>query len=77
MLLEFFPGGDLFFHLRSAGSFSISTTRFYVAALAQILDDLHSQSIVYRDLKPENVMLDANGYVHLTDFGFAKRVNDP
>jgi serine/threonine protein kinase len=48
--------------------------RFYVACLVDILDHLHSQDVLYRDIKPENVLLDEIGYPHLTDFGFAKRL---
>ena len=76
MVLEYVPGGELFFHLRRAGRFPISTVRFYVASLTLILEFLHANDVVYRDLKPENVMLDQNGYARLTDFGFAKKVRD-
>ncbi|CAD7698152.1 unnamed protein product [Ostreobium quekettii] len=76
MLLEYVPGGELFYHLKKAGRFGVSTVRFYVAGIAVVLEHLHAQNIVYRDLKPENIMIDTNGYLKVTDFGFAKKVYD-
>lgn len=46
---------------------------FYISSLVIVMDNMHSKGIIYRDLKPENVMLDANGYIKLVDMGFAKR----
>lgn len=76
MLFEFATGGELFSYLRNAGRFNSSTASFYAAEIVLALEYLHSQSIVYRDLKPENLLLDRDGHVKLTDFGFAKRLID-
>ncbi|KAH9981507.1 kinase-like domain-containing protein [Lactifluus volemus] len=76
MLLSFVPGGELFTHLRRAGRFSPDVTRFYLATIILALKYLHSFNIIYRDLKPENLLLDNRGYLRLTDFGFAKVVDD-
>lgn len=51
-------------------------TKFYIASLILVLEHLHSRNIVYRDLKPENLLLDAEGHVKVTDFGFAKELVD-
>ncbi|EJD53274.1 Pkinase-domain-containing protein [Auricularia subglabra TFB-10046 SS5] len=76
MLLSYVPGGELFSHLRRAKRFTPDVTRFYLATIILALKYLHSLNIVYRDLKPENLLLDARGYLRLTDFGFAKYVED-
>lgn len=76
MLLSYVPGGELFTHLRRARRFTPDVTRFYLATIVLALRYLHSFNIIYRDLKPENLLLDARGYVRLTDFGFAKIVDD-
>ncbi|CCM02920.1 uncharacterized protein FIBRA_05034 [Fibroporia radiculosa] len=76
MLLSYVPGGELFTHLRRARRFTPDVTRFYLATIILALKYLHSFNIIYRDLKPENLLLDSRGYLRLTDFGFAKIVDD-
>merc|ERR1711959_101143 len=74
MLLEYVVGGEFFTHLRKAGRFDNASARFYSAQITLIFEYLHSQDFIYRDLKPENLLLDQTGFLKITDFGFAKRV---
>jgi len=72
LVLDFLCGGELFFHLQSAGKFDVYRAKFYTAQIGHALGHLHSLNIIYRDLKPENAVLDKEGNVCLTDFGLAK-----
>lgn len=73
-LTEYVKGQDLFDVLREIGIVSENDSRFYLACLIVILEHLHERDIIYRDLKPENVMVDEDGYPKLIDFGTAKIV---
>lgn len=77
MLMESCLGGELWTVLRDRRNFDEDTTRFYTACVVEAFSYLHSRHIIYRDLKPENMLLDELGYVKLTDFGFAKRLYPP
>uniref|UniRef100_A0A665TU36 non-specific serine/threonine protein kinase n=1 Tax=Echeneis naucrates TaxID=173247 RepID=A0A665TU36_ECHNA len=66
------PFLTLFFHLSRERVFSEDRTRFYGAEIVSALDYLHSAKIVYRDLKLENLMLDKDGHIKITDFGLCK-----
>jgi len=71
-VLDYCPGGELFFHLSRFRRFPERVARFYTAELLLAIGHLHGFGIAYRDLKPENVLLDAQGHVKLGDFGLAK-----
>ncbi|THD25739.1 cGMP-dependent protein kinase 1 [Fasciola hepatica] len=73
-LLEACLGGELWTILRNCTSFEDSTTRFYTACVVEAIAYLHRKGIIYRDLKPENLLLDNHGYCKMTDFGFAKKI---
>uniref|UniRef100_A0A915CT99 Uncharacterized protein n=1 Tax=Ditylenchus dipsaci TaxID=166011 RepID=A0A915CT99_9BILA len=76
MIMEFLSGGELFSYLRVSKTFSSQVVKFYAAEILLALEYLHGKSIAYRDLKPENLMLTEEGHVKITDFGFAKKIDN-
>ena len=77
MIMQFMRGGEVFHHLKSKRTFDEDLARFYAAEIALGIGHLHAVGVVYRDLKPENVLLDAEGHIKLTDFGLAKVLTQP
>ena len=73
IITDYYNGGCLFFHLRSVKKFTEERAKFYCAELLSGLAHLHSQNIIYRDLKLENVLMDHQGHIALTDFGLSKQ----
>ena len=71
-VLDYCAGGELFFHLGKVGRFPEDRARFYAAQITLALEYIHGRGIIYRDLKPENVLLDQYGNARLTDFGLSK-----
>jgi cGMP-dependent protein kinase len=73
-LLEPSLGGELFSVLRQRTFFDEDTARFFAASVVECFEYMHSKNIVYRDLKPENLLLNGEGFLKITDFGFAKEL---
>ncbi|XP_043287962.1 RAC serine/threonine-protein kinase [Venturia canescens] len=71
-VMEYVNGGELFFHLSRSRVFGEDRTRFYGAEIISALGYLHSQGIIYRDLKLENLLLDKDGHIKIADFGLCK-----
>ncbi|KAI4283934.1 MAG: hypothetical protein L6R38_001807 [Xanthoria sp. 2 TBL-2021] len=73
LILEYAQGGELFTRMMTEGMFPEEIAAFYMAEMILALDHLHNTvGVVYRDLKPENCLLDADGHLLLTDFGLSK-----
>ncbi|XP_030854268.1 ribosomal protein S6 kinase alpha-5 [Strongylocentrotus purpuratus] len=72
LILDYVNGGELFTHLYQREHFRESEVRIYIAEIIIALDCLHQLGIIYRDIKLENILLDKDGHVVLTDFGLSK-----
>ena len=69
--MDLLLGGDLRYHLSRRRKFSENVTKFFIACLVNALDHVHEAGVVHRDVKPENLVFDNEGYLRLTDFGVA------
>lgn len=72
LVLDYCSGGDMGWHLRREKRFNEYRARIYMCEIILALEDLHKRNIVFRDLKPDNVLLDEDGHIRLTDFGLSK-----
>ncbi|XP_021535309.1 ribosomal protein S6 kinase alpha-5 isoform X5 [Neomonachus schauinslandi] len=72
LILDYINGGELFTHLSQRERFTEHEVRIYVGEIVLALEHLHKLGIIYRDIKLENILLDSNGHVVLTDFGLSK-----
>eukprot|EP00597_Dinobryon_sp_UTEXLB2267_P008507 CAMPEP_0170091414 /NCGR_PEP_ID=MMETSP0019_2-20121128/25023_1 /TAXON_ID=98059 /ORGANISM="Dinobryon sp., Strain UTEXLB2267" /LENGTH=259 /DNA_ID=CAMNT_0010311303 /DNA_START=129 /DNA_END=906 /DNA_ORIENTATION=- len=70
-VMDLKTGGDLRYYLRKKIMFEENDVAFYVSCISSALHHIHSQNIIHRDVKPENIILDERGYPHLADFGVA------
>ncbi|KAL2890705.1 Serine/threonine-protein kinase cot-1 [Ceratocystis lukuohia] len=71
LLLEYVPGGDLMGLLIQYEFFTEDVTRFYIAEMVLAIDAVHKLGFIHRDIKPDNVLIDAEGHIKLTDFGLS------
>jgi serine/threonine protein kinase len=76
LLLEYLPGGDISTLIDRDAALPSPLARFYAACTALALEELHSRRIVHRDVKPDNLCVDADGYAKLCDLGFARTLAD-
>lgn len=75
MLLEYIDGGDFFSFLQRSNNIEEEVARFYTANVVAGLEAMHALDIAYRDLKPENLVMDHRGYVKIVDLGLAKKIS--
>ena len=71
-IIQYAEGGEIFHYLKKHRRFSENTARFYSAEIILALEYLHSKGIVYGDLKPENVLINFDGHILLSDFGLSR-----
>ena len=72
LVMEFCSGRDLSWHLNQRNNFSEPIAKLFIAEVILAIEYLHKRNIIYRDLKPSNVLVSKNGHIKLTDFGLAK-----
>lgn len=76
LIMDYCPGGDLESLMNRRGLLPEKIARVYAAEIVLALETLHKGCIVYRDLKPSNVVIDKDGHACLTDFGLAKELTN-
>jgi serine/threonine kinase 38 len=72
LVMEYLPGGDLMNLLIKKDIFTHEEAQLYTAEILMALDSVHNMKYIHRDLKPDNVLLDASGHIKLSDFGLCK-----
>lgn len=74
LVMEFCPGGDLMSLLIHKDILSEDEARFYIAELVLAIESVHKLKCIHRDLKPDNILIDKDGHVKLSDFGLSKKI---
>ena len=74
--MEYVKGGDLFFQIRKSKCFTPERAQFYAAELLLAIEFMHQNGVIYRDLKPENVLIDEEGHIKIIDFGLSNFKSD-
>jgi len=72
MIMDYCPGGDLSEYIQLEKRFNHDKTRLYASEILLAVEELHKNNIIFRDLKPDNIVLDGSGHALLTDFGLSK-----
>ncbi|BDA44938.1 Serine/threonine-protein kinase tricorner [Coccomyxa sp. Obi] len=75
LVMEYLPGGDVMTLLMRKDILSVEETRFYIAETVLAIESIHRHSYIHRDIKPDNLLLDARGHMKLSDFGLCKPVD--
>ena len=70
--IEYCAGGELFYHLRRIKRMTEDQARYYFMEICLGIQYLHERAIIYRDIKPENILLDIDGHIRIGDFGLSK-----
>ena len=73
-VMKFARGGDLFNHLKKQRRFKEEQAKFYISNICQAIGFLHSNEIIHRDIRPENILMQEDGYLCLSNFGVAKKL---
>lgn len=76
MMMEYVDGGELYKLIQKEGSLELGLSQFYASQIVLCFEYLHSKNFIYRDLKPENVLIHQSGYLKLSDFGFIKQLKN-
>ena len=71
-ITEFCSGGELFFNLKKITKMSEEHAKYYFMEICLGIESLHNNNVIYRDIKPENILLDNDGHVKIADFGLSK-----
>lgn len=71
-MMDLCTGGEVFFHLNRLKRFSEEQAKFYFCEILLGIEYLHSKNVVYRDIKPENILFDIDGHIRIADFGLTK-----
>ena len=74
VVADYVNGGELFTHLYQREKFTENEVRIYIGEIVLALEELHKNGIIYRDIKLENILLDGDGHIVLTDFGMLSRL---
>lgn len=75
LVMEYLPGGDIMTLLMRKDILSHEEVQFYIAETVLAIESIHNKSYIHRDIKPDNLLLDANGHMKLSDFGLCKPVD--
>lgn len=73
-VMDICTGGEIFFHLSNKKRFPEAMAKFYFSEILLGIEHLHTIDIVYRDIKPENILIDIDGHVKIADFGLCKQI---